>query len=194
MQQLQSIIHGAVAESRRILIEDLLLLQLDEHGDVQGEQLPPIDWANVVDNPTEQKRGWSFLKDVRNQFDNRFSGRDWLARRVIEKPNLGSVANKGGCGFKPILVYCMILYPIMLNKTILTIATTDQHTTFQHEEQEQHKYCTWSRNPLHLSYQTDHIHPADQKPAHFPDLSVGNASKPREKFRQRYRTYSDELR
>ena len=88
MQQLRSMIHGLVAETRGILIQDLLLLQMDDHGDIQGEALPRIDWVNTVDNPTEQKLGWSFLKDIRNQFESTNPGRDWLAKRVIERPGL----------------------------------------------------------------------------------------------------------
>jgi hypothetical protein len=43
MRQVESMVYGLVAETRRILIEDLLMLRLDKHGDVQGEQLPAID-------------------------------------------------------------------------------------------------------------------------------------------------------
>jgi hypothetical protein len=102
MQQVRSMVDGLVAETRRILIEDLLMLRLDEHGEVQGEQLPPIDWANSVDNPTESKIGWSFLHDIRNQFETRIPGRDWLARRVIETPRLSHefVQSTGPDGIK----------------------------------------------------------------------------------------------
>ena len=43
MRQVESMVYRLVAETRRILIEDLLMLQLDEHGDIQGEQLLAID-------------------------------------------------------------------------------------------------------------------------------------------------------
>lgn len=88
MQQVRSMVYGLLSETTRILMTDLLLLELDEHGNVQGEQLPAIDWANSVDNPTESKTGWSFLDDIRNKFETKVTGRDWLAKRVIESPEL----------------------------------------------------------------------------------------------------------
>jgi len=88
MQQVQNIVHSLVAQARQILVQELLMLQMDEHGDVQGEQLPDIDWANTVDNPTEARLGWSFLQDTRNRFESRIKGREWLARRIIETPEL----------------------------------------------------------------------------------------------------------
>jgi hypothetical protein len=43
MQQVHNIVHGLVGQARQVLIEDLLMLKLDEHRDVQGEYLPVID-------------------------------------------------------------------------------------------------------------------------------------------------------
>jgi hypothetical protein len=41
-----------------------------------------------VDNPTEERVGWSFLDDIRNQFHAGTHGRHWLAWRVVEEPRL----------------------------------------------------------------------------------------------------------
>jgi superfamily II DNA helicase RecQ len=86
MQQVRSMVHGLVAEVRTILMQDMLMLQLDAQGDIQGEALPSIDWVSLADNPAEQSMGWSFLKDVRNQFNTTVAGREWVARRVVDGP------------------------------------------------------------------------------------------------------------
>ena len=50
-------VHDLVAETRQILIKDLLMLELDLYGEVKGQRLSPIDWASIVDNFTEQQVG-----------------------------------------------------------------------------------------------------------------------------------------
>jgi superfamily II DNA helicase RecQ len=89
MEQIRGMVHGLVAEARQGLITELLMLELDPYGEVKGQRLPPIDWAGMTDNFTEQRVGWSFLQDSRNRFDiEGVSGRKWLARRVMSEPAL----------------------------------------------------------------------------------------------------------
>jgi hypothetical protein len=104
MEQVRGMVHGLVAETRRGLIEDLLILQLDPYGEVKGQRLPPIDWARIADNFTEQQVGWSFLKDSRNRFDiEGVDRRKWLARRVVSEPELAErFIRGGGQGDQPI--------------------------------------------------------------------------------------------
>jgi hypothetical protein len=61
-EQLRGMVHGLVEETRRDLME-LMMLKMNAEGEVE-EQLPPIDWERLSDNPSEEKVGWSFLKDV----------------------------------------------------------------------------------------------------------------------------------
>ena len=104
MEQVRGMVHGLVAETRQTLIKDLLMLELDPYGEVKGQRLPPIDWASIADNFTEQQVGWSFLKDSRNRFDiEGVDGRKWLARRVVSEPGLAERFMRVGCqGGQPI--------------------------------------------------------------------------------------------
>ena len=104
MEQVRGMVHGLVSETRRGLIEDLLILPLDPYGEVKGQRLPPIDWASITDNFTEQQVGWSFLKDSRNRFDvEGVDRRKWLARRVVSEPELAErFIRGGGQGDQPI--------------------------------------------------------------------------------------------
>lgn len=98
MEKIRGMVLGLVSEARRQLIGDLLLLELDQHGEVKGQRLAVIDWSNMADNVTEQQLGWSFLKDSRNRFEiDGIDGRKWLARRVVEEEELGFV-RRGGQG------------------------------------------------------------------------------------------------
>ena len=43
---------------------DLLMLEMNAEGEVEGKQLPLIDWERLSDNASEEKVGWLFLKDI----------------------------------------------------------------------------------------------------------------------------------
>ncbi|PVH90690.1 hypothetical protein DM02DRAFT_485853, partial [Periconia macrospinosa] len=68
MPQLRSMIHGAIASARQHLLKELMLLQVNDEGEVVPgtTALPAIYWDRLVDNPAEPKMGWSFMEDVRN--------------------------------------------------------------------------------------------------------------------------------
>jgi hypothetical protein len=55
MPRLQSIIHGLVETARIELYKALLVLEVDEDGQVKDRAtpLPPIKWDSIVDNPAE---------------------------------------------------------------------------------------------------------------------------------------------
>ena len=84
MEQLRGMVHGLVEETRRDLME-LMMMEMDAEGEVQG-QLPPIDWERLSDNASEEKVGWSFLKDVQNKFA--VDGKWWLLKRISHEPRL----------------------------------------------------------------------------------------------------------
>ena len=56
-------IYRLVEEAYWDLME-LLILEMNEEGEDKGRQLPPIDWKRLSDNTSEEKVGWSFLKDI----------------------------------------------------------------------------------------------------------------------------------
>ena len=87
MPQLRSMVHGLVETTRRELRQDLLLLDMDDEGNVTEDsaQVPGIDWDHLVDNPAERRVGWSFIEDPRNNALGFNDGRSWLTRRVIEE-------------------------------------------------------------------------------------------------------------
>ena len=50
------------------LIRDLIMMLLNDVGDIDEGQVPRIDWSALRDNMAERKVGWSFLDDIRNSF------------------------------------------------------------------------------------------------------------------------------
>jgi RecQ family ATP-dependent DNA helicase len=84
MEQLRGMMHGLVEETRRDLM-DLMMLEMNAEGEVE-EGLPPIDWERLSDIPSEEKVGWSFLKDVQNKFA--VDGKWWLLKRISHEPRL----------------------------------------------------------------------------------------------------------
>jgi len=84
MDQLRGMIHRLVEETRRDLME-LMMLEINAEGEVEAG-LPPIDWERLSDNPSEEKVGWSFLKDIQNKFA--VDGKWWLLKRVSYEERL----------------------------------------------------------------------------------------------------------
>ncbi|KAF1925611.1 uncharacterized protein M421DRAFT_37392, partial [Didymella exigua CBS 183.55] len=68
MPALRSMIHGLVETTRRELERDLLLLDVDELGQLAegATLLPTIEWDKIVDNPAELRSGFNFFQDKRN--------------------------------------------------------------------------------------------------------------------------------
>jgi hypothetical protein len=61
-------VYRLVEEARDKLFKKLIIVRINikEQGGVP--QVPPIDWENIIDQPSEAKIRWSFLDDERNQF------------------------------------------------------------------------------------------------------------------------------
>lgn len=85
IKQLQGMVHGLVEEARRDLME-LLMLEMNEDGEVKENPLPPVDWARLSDDPSEERVGWSFLMDSHNQLG--VDGKWWLLKRISHEPRL----------------------------------------------------------------------------------------------------------
>ena len=81
MAEVRTMVHGLVREAREVLFKDLMLVDIDSQGQVDSIQVPGIDWDNMVDNPTENRVGWSFLDDDRNRFQ--VDGKWWLYQRMF---------------------------------------------------------------------------------------------------------------
>ena len=54
IKQLQGMVHGLVEEARRDLME-LLMLEINEDREVKENLLPPVDWARLSDNLSEER-------------------------------------------------------------------------------------------------------------------------------------------
>jgi superfamily II DNA helicase RecQ len=74
MAQFRSMVHGLASESRRLLMEELLF------GHQVAEPVPSVPWESMRDNPTDERPGWSFLKDHRTRMP--VEGERWLFERV----------------------------------------------------------------------------------------------------------------
>ena len=72
MTQFRGMIHGLVAETRRILQEELMFAPDDE--------MPAIPWSKLRDNPVNKQPGWNFTRDKRNRFP--VDGEWWLFNRI----------------------------------------------------------------------------------------------------------------
>ncbi|KAI9881994.1 MAG: hypothetical protein M1823_006286, partial [Watsoniomyces obsoletus] len=89
MPQLRSMVHGLVETTRKELHRELLLLDVDETGQLAdgATTLPAIEWDKVVDNPAELRAGWNFLQDPRNTFGG-VEGGSWLSQRITKEKRL----------------------------------------------------------------------------------------------------------
>jgi RecQ family ATP-dependent DNA helicase len=75
MAQFHSMVHGLASESRRLLMEELMF-----GSSKSTEPIPSVPWESMRDNPTDERPGWSFLKDHRTQMP--VDGERWLFERV----------------------------------------------------------------------------------------------------------------
>ena len=73
MAELRSMIHELVAETKRMLVHELMFI-------TDPRQLPRIPWPSLRDNPVNGERGWNFVQDERNPWP--VDGQTWLRDRV----------------------------------------------------------------------------------------------------------------
>jgi RecQ family ATP-dependent DNA helicase len=93
MTQLQDMVHGLVAEAKRDLMR-LMMIRTDGEGEFDAQQLPPMDLEKLEDDCSEDQVGWSFLKDIRNQWS--VDGKWWLLGRVCQEDTLKKQWEKKG--------------------------------------------------------------------------------------------------
>jgi hypothetical protein len=74
MAQFRSMVHGLASESWWLLMEELLF------GYQVAEPVSSVLWESMRDNPTDERLGWSFLKDYRTRMP--VEGERWLFERV----------------------------------------------------------------------------------------------------------------
>jgi superfamily II DNA helicase RecQ len=86
MTQLRIMVHTVIANARMELMRDLMMIPLDDVGDINEGQVPSIDWPALRDNMAENKVGWSFLDDIRNPFS--VDDQWWLFKRIFQDPQL----------------------------------------------------------------------------------------------------------
>jgi superfamily II DNA helicase RecQ len=86
MIQLKLMIQNVVANVRMELMRDVLMIPLDDVGDINEGQVPSIDWLALRDNMAEQRVGWSFLDDVRN--GSSVDSPWWLFNRIFQDSRL----------------------------------------------------------------------------------------------------------
>jgi hypothetical protein len=79
-------VHGLVEEAQDILYSKLMRVDMDAERQVDPQQVPPIYWDSIVDNPSKSRVGWSFLDDERNKFD--VDGEWWMYERMYQEQQL----------------------------------------------------------------------------------------------------------
>jgi hypothetical protein len=89
MGDFRGMVHGLVAETRRLLVEELML--------TQDEELPTIPWRGLRDNPVNQEIGWNFIQDERNGLP--VEGEWWLFNWIGENSRLARRFLKSGPEF-----------------------------------------------------------------------------------------------
>jgi superfamily II DNA helicase RecQ len=87
LADLQSMAKGLYETVRLQLLRDILLLDVDERGEVRPgtTPLPSLSLDKLVDQPAEMAKGWTFLKHPENGLA---SWDDWLFNRVLTEPRL----------------------------------------------------------------------------------------------------------
>ncbi len=78
MGEFRGMVHGLVAETRRLLQEKLML--------APNEEPPVIPWHRLRDDPVNEQVGWNFTRDERNHLP--VDGEWWVFNRIRENPRL----------------------------------------------------------------------------------------------------------
>jgi superfamily II DNA helicase RecQ len=75
MAQFRGMVHGLMAQTKEIMVEELLF----GGGGREGE-IPDVPWNTIRDDPTNTTPGWSFLDDERTRLP--VDGKSWLFERI----------------------------------------------------------------------------------------------------------------
>jgi len=93
MTQLRDMVGGLVAEAKRDLME-LMMIPQGSDGEFDETYVPAIKVEKLEDDCSEDKVGWSFLDDPRNQWS--VDGKQWLLNRVCQEEGLRKVWERKG--------------------------------------------------------------------------------------------------
>lgn len=94
--QLADMFHEAIEEARGMLATLLM------GGKDDPTTFPPIDWAQIHDDHSEERVGYSFLTDDRNVWA--VDGAGWVARRMAARPDWIEGDGTGAMPFRPAAV------------------------------------------------------------------------------------------
>jgi hypothetical protein len=92
MCDFRGIVHGLVTATREILCQ----LCMKGH-----DQMPPIPWIALYDDPSHSHRGWNFLRDARTQWP--VDGSRWMIDRVRAEPSVQQEFMRGGRFHTPLI-------------------------------------------------------------------------------------------
>jgi superfamily II DNA helicase RecQ len=81
MAQFRGMVHGLMAETRQIMVDELLFCDGAKAGDV-----PEVPWNTIRDDPTNTTPGWSFLDDARTRLP--VDGKSWLFERIGQQADV----------------------------------------------------------------------------------------------------------
>ncbi|KAL2044592.1 hypothetical protein ABVK25_012339 [Lepraria finkii] len=76
MAELRGMVHGLVAETQQILMDELMF----------GLHAPVIPWNSLRDNPVNAEKGWNFIQDARNPWP--VDGSRWLRDQIKANPDI----------------------------------------------------------------------------------------------------------
>jgi superfamily II DNA helicase RecQ len=82
MTQLRDMVSGLVVEAKRDLM-DLMMISKGADGEFDESQVPAMRIDKLEDDCSEDKVGWSFLDDPRNQWS--VNGKRWLLDRICRE-------------------------------------------------------------------------------------------------------------
>ncbi|KAN0087412.1 hypothetical protein V8E54_001100, partial [Elaphomyces granulatus] len=92
MGQLRKIVGDLIGRTRRMLVEELLMLAGDGNGTP-----PSIPWGSLMDNAANEATGWNFLQDRRVAWP--VDGARWLLEHVqADKRRQRQFVTSGGAG------------------------------------------------------------------------------------------------
>jgi hypothetical protein len=84
MGDFRGCVHGLVTSMRQLMHQELLMC--NGASPASPASPPTIPWAQLMDDPTQLKPGWSFLNDSRTQWP--VQGAQWLISRIQREPRL----------------------------------------------------------------------------------------------------------
>lgn len=87
MSDIRSAVHGLLSIVRKQLVEELFMFTSNTGpGEWKPSEMPRFDIGKISDNHRMLDEGWSFLKDVRNEWA--VNGERWMGMRLFENSSV----------------------------------------------------------------------------------------------------------